>query len=81
MNGSGEFGFTRLFPKKYVPGRTKASVSVVELFDIKLYDQAAYQLLGEDLAEKVRKATQEVRSDNEFPHTRKKYPFAWSCIR
>ena len=73
--------FNRMFPIKYWADRIKQSSTITEMLDLKLYDQAAYQLLGEDLAERLKTITIEVRKDKELLHFKPKYPFGWGCIR
>ena len=74
-------GLNRVWPIKYLADRIKQTSAITEILDLKLYDQAAYQLIGGDLAEKLKAATIAVRNDKGLLHFKPKYPFWWSCIR
>ena len=70
----------RLFPIKYYDSNTK-QVSIVEIIDFELlFYQSACQLIGEDLAIKVRKAKNDYNEIKNKFHNKKAYPFSWSCI-
>lgn len=74
-----EYGLARIVPRRYSPDRTKQSSAIVEIFDVKLWDRMAMQLLGVELYERM-VAAREVVEGIEIPHYKKPYPFKWSLI-
>lgn len=72
----------RIFPGKYWADRIKQESSIIELWEVRIFEASAIQLLGLDLAEKLNYALKSVQIERNYNQPLKsKYPFWWSCIR